>query len=450
MNKFISLENVNSVYLIGIGGISMSAIAKFLLERGVKVSGSDQHKTDITDCLAKMGAIIYCPQKKQNVSSVDVAVYSSAIDSKNEEIIEIKSRKIPLLSRGEFLGIIVDSFNYSIAVSGSHGKTTASCMIANMFRLANKHPCVFLGGEDYAFGNYLSGKDLLILEACEYKKNFLYFNSDLKVVLNIDNDHQDSYSGIENQISTFKKFISGAKSIVNNDDENSRKIISEGYYTFGILKESHFMAVDIKSEKNGYSFIPVYKKRQFNRINLSVRGKHNVYNALATFSVGILNDIPFNVIKTALENYCGVKRRNECIGHYITKEGKSIKFICDYAHHPKEIESMLTEYKTQLNEFIVVFQPHTYSRTKNLIDDFVSALRVCHTLILYKTYSARERYDAKGSAKTLYKILKDKGCNCYYERSARSLNDKIEGLAIDKKAVLFLGAGDIYEIAKKM
>lgn len=441
MIKNVCINKIKCIYFVGIGGISMSGLAKYCKQSGLIVSGSDKIKSETTRKLEEEGIKVYYSQDGGNILGNDAVVYTSAISLNNDEIKNAKKYGIPLIKRSELLASIISECQNSIAVSGSHGKTTTTSMIADLFIEANKNPLVFVGGES-EFGNYRYGKDNAIFEACEYKKNFLDIKAKLYVVLNIDNDHLDSYNGIQDEINCFKKFINDGVSLVNVDDSNSKSIIGNSSYTFGIENKAEFMAKRIACEEGVYSFDLYAYNKKYGRVKLNIYGKHNVYNALATFAVGIINKISFNVIKNAIENFHGVKRRYEKIGSY-----KGIDCICDYAHHPREIMATIQSMIDSKN-IIIVFQPHTYSRTRFLLKDFIKSLSVKPTVIIYKTYPAREKFDKYGSAKTLYSMLIEKKKNCFYSENIDQLKRTIDDEKDGKKYILFLGAGDIYEIAK--
>jgi UDP-N-acetylmuramate--alanine ligase len=329
-------------------------------------------------------------------------------------------------------------------VGGSHGKTTATAMIANVLIQAGKNPTVFLGGEDYAFGNFRLGQNIAVAEACEYKKNITDLKSKIGVVLNVDCDHMDSYKDIGEIKSTFADFVDNSIAVVNADDENCKDIFNSTTVSFGVEKLATYQARRIKKEVNGYSFSLYVHGLARGRIKLLIDGKHNVYNALATIAVCDMLGVKFSDIKAGLEKFCGVKRRNELLGNY-----KGLNFFADYAHHPKEIKATLLSFKEKREEYIMVFQPHTYSRTKFLMEEFIEALKDEKLLIVYKTYPAREEYDMAGSAKTLYERIKRVSSGkVLYVEDEKELYDLIEKNRLGYDGVLFLGAGDIYYVAQ--
>ncbi len=444
----LSQKNLK-VHFIGIGGVNMSALAKHLKLQGHDISGSDLLANNLSE-LRSLGIKVYNKHSSKNVHNKDLVVYTSAIQDDNPELLYAQKNNIPLMKRSELLGQIMDRYKMSIAISGSHGKTTTTNMIAHVLMCANLNPTVFLGGEDKDFGNYIYGTgDIVVAEACEYQKNFLDLHPKIAVVLNIDNDHLDTYNTIQQTANAFYEFSKNSISIINVDDKMAKDICTLSTISFASNSASNFTAKNLSYNGKGYSFTVYSSGRRLGRISLRVAGKHNVYNALATVVVGSLMKVPFKVQKNALENFYGVKRRNEFIGRAF-----GMDFYCDYAHHPKEILAMLLTYSEQSKDFITVFQPHTYSRTRLLLNDFVSCFNNCSPLIIYKTYPAREKYDINGSAKRLFdELTKDSNLNgkkVYYANDKEQLIKVLQSLSVGNKKVVFLGAGDIYEIAKEI
>lgn len=441
-------NNINFVHFIGIGGISMSGIAKYFLTQKKKVSGSDINPSLITSSLAKKGVKIFSLHKESNLDGLKreetLIVYTSAVDKSNPELLRAQKEGFAILKRSEVLSEIIKRYKKSIMVAGSHGKTTTVSMITGIFSTAGKNPTAFLGGESIEYSNFLSGgNSVVIAEACEYKKNLLDFKPDYAVVLNLDMDHHDSYSSEKDYIETFKKFSENGISFINADDKKSSLI--EGFLsvTFGIKNKAMYMAKNLKKREDGYSFTLYSYGRKRGRINLKIKGRFNVYNALCSFAVADVFGVSFKAVKLGLENYAGVKRRAEKIGEL---NGRAV--ICDYAHHPKEIKETLKAQKNK--DSLVVFQPHTYSRTKALMKDFVDALKTAENLIIYKTYPAREEFDEEGSAFSLYHNLrgKNKG-KVVYANSENELILKIKGFC-NFSNLIVLGAGDVYDTAKKI
>lgn len=427
-------------HLVGINGISMSAIAKYLLLKKREVSGSDTVINKVTHDLQKKGVKFYLGHFKESVIDKEVVVYTSAVDEENPEIIGAKNLGLKVVSRGVFLGEILKNFNDVILVSGSHGKTTTTSMLSEVFIKAKLNPTVFLGGESDSFGNFRSGKNkLVIAEACEYKKNFLFLPHNISVVLNVDNDHLDSFNGLPDIIRSFNEFISNGVAFINADDKNCRALFSKSLVTFGIKNNATFMAKNIIKKSNGYSYNLYEYGQNKGRINLNVLGKHNVYNSLATCAVAISYGISFKDVKYALERFSNVKRRNEFLGKI-----KDMRVFADYAHHPSELRESINTFVSDKEKSLIIFQPHTYSRTKFLMKDFVNVLEQ-NDVYIYKTYPAREEYDEMGDGKTLADNLRKRGANVEYFDNFDDLMERVLENNTKYKKLVFVGAGDVYE-----
>ncbi len=445
MDKNFTNFKFLNVFFIGIGGISMSALAKYFMANGYVVSGSDNAKSSLTVELEKLGATVFYSHNPTNLNGVELVIYSSAISSDNPELSFAVEKGIPCIKRSRVLGEILSRYKRSVAISGCHGKTTATAMLSQILLSANLDPTVFLGGEYSVYGNFLRGNsNLAIAEACEYKKSFLDLDPKIAVVLNIDNDHLDSFDGMADLVSSFKQFVGNRLAVINADEKYINDISNCTTVTFGINNIATYYAKDITQTQSGISFVANAYSKPYGKINLAVKGVHNVYNALSAFAVADMLGVPFCTIKRGLQAFNGVKRRNELLGSV-----NGIEFYADYAHHPSEIKATLSAFKGN-GDFITVFQPHTFSRTRILMKDFVSAFNGQDNLIIYKTYPAREDFDRKGCARTLYKNLQENLSNCYYADSKTQLNNLIGQITKNNgkiRRVVFLGAGDIYQIA---
>ncbi len=444
MEKF-NLSDIKFVHFTGIGGVSMSALAKFCLKKGFAVSGSDKKHSSFTEELIKLGAKIYRGHSAKNVKNADLLVYTSAISDKNAELVAAKQNGIPILKRSELLGAIIAKYAKSIAVAGCHGKTTTSAMITEILAAAGKDPTAFIGGEYPSFGNLKIGaSEYVVAEACEYKKNLLDLKPYIAVILNIDDDHRDSFNGERDEIETFSQFMRNALAVVNADDEKSRGLFNASTVTFAIKSPADYVAKRLEEKSGCYSFDFYVHGMKRGRVRLKLRGVHYVYDALAALSVAENVGVPFATAKTSLEKFSGVKRRNEFIGEF-----SGLPCYADYAHHPTEIRALFDAYKNE--DITAVFEPHTYSRTKYLLNEFVEALKIPSRVIICKTYAAREAYDDGGSAETLYRALDrertEKGKTYYVgdENIEDILREAVKNRRSGK--ILFVGAGDIYYTA---
>ncbi len=424
----------------------MSGLAKLLSKRGYEVSGSDRQASSTTRELEKRGIKVYYSHSSNNIDGVDLVVYSSAIGEDNPELSFAKENNKLIVKRSELLGEILSSYKRSIAISGCHGKTTSTAMLAHIMTCARVSPTVFLGGEYGDYGNFLDGNgDLAIAEACEYKKSFLDIKPKISVVLNIDNDHLDSYDGMKDLVFSFRKFVGENLAVINADDRYANEISNCTTVTFGVKNVATYYAKEVVETPKGVSFTAYAYAKPCGKINLKLNGIHNVYNALSAFATADVLGVPFSFIKKGLESFNGVKRRNEYLGNI-----KGLECFADYAHHPSEIKATLSAFKSCGDDFITVFQPHTYSRTKILMNDFIEAFSGLNNLIIYKTFPARENFDIKGSAKTLYGQILKNGQVCEYAHTQTELFKQITRFSAENKRVVFLGAGDIYDLAKKL
>ncbi len=421
----------------------MSALAEYLLSKGKSVSGSDRTENEQTDRLKKLGSKIFAGHYSKNVNGSQAVVYTSAINDDNPELKFAKKHGIPLIKRSELLSEALNEYKTSICVAGSHGKTTCTAMLSRVLKDLELSPTAFIGGEDVVLGNFHKGDgDFVVCEACEYKRNFLNLQSKIKIALNIDNDHLDSFGSMENAVKDFRAFVKNSVAFVNADDENCKSLAGVKTYTFGIEGIADYTAKRIKKKRYGIRFAVYKNDKKLGGIKLFLFGKHNVYNALAVVGVCDYLGLDFKSVSKSIESFRSVKRRSE----YLGKFGKTAVYA-DYAHHPKEIEAVLTAFGVNGKD-AVIFQPHTYSRTKILINDFVRSLKNIKNLAIYKTFSAREKDDYSGSESKLCLELSKKSdyvpALCLNEKELFAFIKTLKG----KKRVFVLGAGDIYYSVK--
>ena len=441
--QITGLKNTKKIYMIGIGGISMSSLAKYLSVNGYTISGSDMQKGEQTDALAFYGIKVYVgtDENRKELIEADIIIYTDAIAENHVELLSARRREKRVYSRGELLAWICNDFLTVIAIAGSHGKTTCTSMCAHVLKYASVPFTAHIGGEDSLLGNfYYTGNDYLVSEACEYKKNFLKIKPDVAILLNIDCDHMECYNGEEDLIECFYEYCKKARTTFVCADDKRCNMLGE-FSSFAIENsQADYRAVQLRANNEKYSFVVEEYGRAVCTVRLNAVGKCNVYNALAAFAAMRSLGFDEREIAKGLENFSAVKRRFEKIGNY---RGASV--ICDYAHHPREIAStMITAKGICKKELYVVFQPHTYSRTKLLFHDFVRVLRTIKNLIIYKTYPARETYDEEGSAKRLAHEVSD----CLYVDNAEVLKTWLDKTVGEGDVVLYLGAGDIYYVAQ--
>lgn len=442
------------IHFIGIGGISMSGLAEILLEKGFKVSGSDMKSSSITDNLKSLGAEIYIGQMEDNVSDdIDLVVYTAAISDENPELIKAKKLFIPIMTRAEFLGLLMKGHKYNVAVSGTHGKTTTTAMLSHICLKSNLDPTILVGGElDIINGNVRTGdSDYFITEACEYKGSFLKFFPYIGIILNIDADHLDYYKDIDdiqNAFINFAKLIPKDGCLIcYAEDEKIDKVISNSncnVITYGINK-GDIVAKNILFNRKGCAYFDIFRNDiKLLSIQLNVPGNHNILDALASVCAAIsLNLKPENIVQ-GLESFNGTHRRFEFKG-----VKNSVSVIDDYAHHPTEIKATLSAAKNYPHRKIFcVFQPHTYSRTISLFDEFSNAFNDVDELILADIYAAREKDTGIVSSTMLGDRIRKNNVKCSnfhnFNDIVSYLNENLE----NGDMLLTIGAGDIFMVGE--
>ena len=440
MNLEISdLKKYKHIHLIGIGGISMSAIAETLKKWGFIVTGSDLNSTTITDKLIKDGIEVKIGHDLENCKNSNLIIFSSAISNTDPEILA---------------GFLTKLYKESICVSGTHGKTTTTSMISSCFINAQKDPSIEVGAIlDFIGGNYRIGNsDYFIIETCEYKENFLKFFPNTAVILNIDNDHLDYYKTFDNVVKAFKNFAlrldENGVLVTNVDDNNCyelRNIVKSKFISYGINnQEANFIAKNITFNDEGFAKFEVYKNNTlFDIIELSVTGKHNVLNALACIAVCDYHGISKEIIKKSLKDFTGAERRLEFKGTI----SKNVRIFDDYAHHPTEIKATANAVKNKkYNQSWVIFQPHTYSRTKFLLDDFADAISNFDNIIILDIYAAREKNTFEISSKDLVNKINSNGKKATYMPDFNEVVSYIKNNVNENDIVITLGAGTVTNI----
>jgi len=450
-----NLKQYKHIHLIGIGGISMSGIAEVLHNWGIFVTGSDCAKTKITDRLSSHGIFVSIGHNTNLVEKADFVIYSAAIKEDDPELVCAKTNDIPIVERADFVGFLTRIYDNTIGVSGTHGKTTTTSMISLCFLEANLDPSIQVGAilKDIN-GNYRVGNsDYFILEACEYVESFLKFSPQSAVVTNIDNDHLDYFKTFDNIKSAFAKYVNllprDGFLITNADDPDCldlRKHTNAKVVTFGILNDkSNFIGRNIVYDKNGFPKFDVYRNNSyFGEFKLSVPGLHNVYNALACIAMCSSYGIAKQVIKNVLTKFTGANRRFEYVGTY-----SNMDIYDDYAHHPSEIYATAKAMKNKsYRQSWVVFQPHTYSRTKELLSDFAEALLEFDNIIITDIYAAREQNTYGVSAKDLVNKIGEFGKTAFYISDFDDIVKYIKGHACPRDIVLTIGAGTVGDVGK--
>lgn len=446
------LENIKSIYIIGVGGISLSAIARFLYSNGIKVYGSDLQINEQVQELVDNKIIEFKKGSASNFAKqCDAVVYTSAISKSNSDLLLAKRLNKTIYSRAEILEELTKD-KKTISIAGTHGKTTTTGMVASILLEAKKNPNIHIGGILKNIGSNClvhNKSDLFLTEACEYKDNFLHLKSYINVILNIKSDHLDYFKNIENETLSFQKFANSVEeksfTIINNDDELTSEIKTQNNkVTFAIINDATVQAMNIR-QSNDYKYIfdLYFLNIKLGKIKLPCYGYHNIYNALASASVGLALDIPFKKIKRGIEKFKGVERRFE-----IVFKSKDRIIIHDYAHHPDEIKATLRLCR-ELNykKTIAIFQPHTYSRTRDLMNDFVKCFDNADEVWMLPIYPAREKSIKGVSSYNLAKQLEKNGKKVKYFKSFDLCYQKIIEEKTQSALFAILGAGDIVNLA---
>lgn len=441
-------ENFNHIYFIGIGGISMSGLAELMLAENHKVSGSDKNNSHIIKKLEKIGAKINFNHLSENITNdIDLVVYTSAISDDNPELIQTKKMNIPLMDRAEFLGLTMKKYNNSICVSGTHGKTTTTAMLSSVLMETNLEPTIFLGGEMESLGGNLKrgGNQLLLTEACEYKRNFLKFNPTMELILNIDEDHLDYYKDIQDIEHAFIEYSSilppTGYLIVNENHINLFKNLKCRVISFGLNDKADYYPSNINYYPTP-SYTLMHNGKEIVDIVLNVFGEHNILNSIATCAACIMLNIDLNIIKSGIHHFKGANRRYQLIGSF----NKTI-LIDDYAHHPNEMKTtLLTAKNYAKGKIITVFQPHTYTRTKALLDKFAEVLKLSDQTILLDIYASREVDTHIIHSTDLLNKMKEIGANVVYAKSFQEAADLAKKIAHENDTIITMGAGDVNKV----
>lgn len=452
--KETDFKELKHIYFCGIGGVSMSGLARILLERGFEVSGSDAKASNITKNLEKTGIKVFIGQNRQNITDdIDLYVYTAAIHKDNPEFVMAKEKNIPIMTRAQLLGYVMSKFDTGIAISGTHGKTTTTSMLAYILLDSGADPTISVGGVLKKIeGNIHIGRgSTFIAEACEYTNSFLELNPSIGVILNIEEDHMDFFKDIEDIRNSFKKFVKNTSNkgciIINDKIKNNVEITSgfKGQVIRYGSETSDCFAANIRYDNLGFpTFDLSYNGKIYNDIKLCVGGNHNIDNALAAICVAFRLGSDIEVIKKGLIEFKGADRRFEVKG----KLG-GITIVDDYAHHPSEIAATLNIAKRYPHKrLVVVFQPHTYTRTKIFFEDFAKVLKETDECIIAKIYPARETDTLGMSAGLLSDRIREFGCNS----TSFDTFDEIENYLLETlkegDLLITMGAGDIVRVGE--
>jgi UDP-N-acetylmuramate--alanine ligase len=457
INNIENLKKYKHIHMIGIGGISMSGIAEILHNFGIFVTGSDCTRSKITDRLSSRGIFVSIGHETNLVKNADLVVYSAAVKQNDPELIEARNRNIKIVERCDFVGYLTRIYKDTIGIAGTHGKTTTTSMVSLCFLEAGLDPTIQVGAilKQINGNNRVGNSDYFILESCEYVESFLKFSPKSTIVLNIDNDHLDYFKNLDNIKSAFAKYVAilpyDGLLVVNADDPNCMALRSSSEarsVTFGIKSnKANFIARNITFNENGFPKFDVYHNNTYySEIKLSVPGIHNVLNALACIALCFEYGIDKFAIKAALLKFTGANRRFEFVGSY-----QNINIYDDYAHHPSEILATAKALKNKKHrQSWIVFQPHTYSRTKLLLDDFANVLTNFDNIIITDIYAAREANSFDISSKDLVNKIKFLGKDAIYMSDFDDIAKYIRERACPNDVILTIGAGTITELGKKI
>lgn len=444
------------IHFVGIGGIGMSGIAELLLNLGYRVSGSDVAESDITRRLQQLGGTLYAGHGRENVKDADVVVVSSAIRADNPEVKAARALSVPVIPRAEMLAELM-RLKYSVAVAGAHGKTSTTSMLAEVLGAGGLDPTVVIGGKLKSIGSnaVLGAGDFIVAEADESDGSFLKFSPTISIVTNIDLEHLDFYQDIGQIKQVFLEFIERLPfyglAVLCLDNEHVQDLIphiKKRCITYGFSAQADFQAASAVFDGARTSFGVFHEGRHMGDISLNLPGRHNIANALAAIAVGHELEIPFETIRSALENLAGVQRRLE-----VKADTRGIKIIDDYGHHPTEIKSTLEAVRTSWPDrrLVVVFQPHRYTRTRALFDEFARSFYQSDILLVMPVYAASEP-----AIEGVDHYLLSKAICAHGHKRARAVADMQEALADLQEMVkpgdivLTLGAGNVWQVGEAL
>lgn len=445
------------IHFIGIGGISMSALAEICINKGYNVSGSDANESYLLDKLKSQGADIFIGHKTEHISDdVDMVVYTAAVHEDNAELIAAKEKNKLVMNRAAFLGQIMREYKNSIAVSGTHGKTSTTSMLSTIFQYADLDPTILVGGNLSSIGGNvkIGNSDHFITEACEYVDSFLNFNPKISIVLNIEEDHLDYFSGLDEIKASFNKFgkllPKDGHFIINGDDENTKDILHDvkaNIIKYGTNTSNNAIIKNVEFNESGHGIFEIeIDDKYLGRFELSVPGLHNIYNATAAILVAYVSNIDLEIIRDNIKSYSGVGRRFEVKGNY-----NNALIVDDYAHHPTELKATLSAAKKMKKAKLwCIFQPHTYTRTKSLLNEFAEAFYSADKVIITDIYAARENDPGDIHSKDLVEKLYQNHVDVSYISKFDDIVDFLRDNIRENDLVITAGAGPIYKVAEEL
>ncbi len=443
-----TLSEVKKIHFVGIGGSGMCPIAEILYHRGYELTGSDTSESDTLARIRSYGIPVSMGHRPENIGDAEMLVYTAAVKADNPELVAAREKGIPVVERSVMLGMVTRRYPHPVAVSGTHGKTTTTAMITQILLHAGKDPSAVIGGKlPLIGGNGRVGKSgTIVCEACEYVDTFLQLNPETSVILNIDADHLDYFGTVENIIKSFHQFaLQTSKTlIVNGDDANTMKAVegikNASVVTFGLNPSNEYYADHIADTKGARECFSVMKNgEKLADVTLSIPGKHNIYNALAAFAAADSMGVEADTIAESLHQFTGVHRRFEILGTF-----GGITVADDFAHHPTELTATLSAaMKMNFRRVWAVFQPHTYSRTYLLLDEFAKALSIPDRVVLSEILAVRE----ENTYHIYAKDLADKIPGSVWFKTFEEITEYVTANAEDGDLILTLGGGDVYKCA---
>ena len=448
-------RKVNKVHFVGIGGIGMSGIAELLLNLGFNVSGSDLNDSEIIQKLKSKGAQVFNEHSINNINNSEVVVYSSAVPNDNIELMAAVEKNIPIIKRAEMLGELVALKQTSIAISGTHGKTSTSSMIGSLLSAGKLDPTLIVGGlvQNLDTNSKLGSGDLIVVEADEYDKSFLQIKPTIAIITNIEKEHMDCYNDLDDLLSSFAQFANSVPfygaliaCIDSPEVQNILPLVKRPIITYGLSAQAEISAKNINFNQEQTNFSLYRNNKKLSEISLNVPGKHNVLNSLAAIAIGFEMGLSIKNVIKGLKSYGGVRRRFEIKGI-----ANNIMVVDDYAHHPTEVTATLQAAREGWDRRIIaVFQPHLFSRTKDFHKEFAAAFMESDILIITDIYPAREVPIKGVDGKLVYNSVKSIGHkNVHYVPKLEDLKQHLDNLVKTNDMVITIGAGTIWRYGQE-
>ncbi len=450
----MTFRKIDNVYFVGIGGIGMSGIAELLLNLGFKVSGSDMNENDNVVRLKSLGVDVKIGHDPANLTNADVLVYSSAVPLENPEIIKARQKGIPVIRRAEMLGELINVKETSIAVGGTHGKTTTSSMIGALLSHAKMDPTLVVGGlvQNLDTNSKLGSGDIIVVEADEFDRSFLAMKPTIGIITNIELEHTDCYEDLADLQNAFIQFCQSVpfygEVIVCADSPAVQEIlpkIERPMTTYGRSRDAAYRAENLRFHENSSTYTVFRAEENMGDIQLNVPGEHNVLNSLAAVVLGLEMGLSFNTIQGGIASYQGVRRRFDIKGVH-----QDVMVVDDYAHHPTEVEATLKAAKAGWDRRIVaVFQPHLFTRTQAFFREFATALQIADIVVITDIYPAREKAIPGITAKLVFdECYKKMNNNCFFVPDLDDLQTKLDEVVQPNDMIITLGAGSIWRYSE--